>query len=98
KAFELFVTPIVDPTWRSRRVMLVGAGRAADYGSELARQAAAASGISARSRRVARAAFVLRGRGEVAELAQAVSEGLTLSEFHAGSYKTGDSAPAKPPA
>jgi leucyl aminopeptidase len=38
---------------------------------------------------------VLRGRADVAELAQAIAEGLTLSEFNVGMYKTGD-APAPP--
>ena len=35
---------------------------------------------------------------DVAEFAQAVAEGLTLSEFNAGTYKTTEAAPAKPAA
>src|SRR5690242_3081935 len=77
KTFELFVTPVTDRSWRSRRVMLVGGGSAADYGSALARQIAAAGGISARNRRAEQGAFVLRGRAGGAELAQAAAEGLT---------------------
>src|SRR6185295_19129614 len=41
-----------------------------------------------RQKRVARVTFVVRGQGEVPDLAQAVAEGLTLAEFHAGTYKT----------
>ena len=73
--------------------MLIGAGSPADDRGELARQLAAAAGISARNRRAERAGFVLRGRGDVGELAQAVAEGLTLSEFNVGIYKTGEPAP-----
>ena len=98
KAFELFATSLTDRSWRARRVVLIGAGQSADYRSELARQLAAAAGISVRNRRVERVGFVLRGRGDIAELAQAVAEGLTLSEFNAGMYKTGDSAPPGAPA
>ena len=43
---------------------------------------------------MARAAFLVRAgdasRIDPAELGQAVAEGLTLAEFNAGSYKTGD--------
>jgi leucyl aminopeptidase len=69
-----------------------------EFRSELVRQLAAAAGISVRTRRVERVAFVMRGHGEVAEFAQAVAEGLTLSEFNVGSYKTGDTPPAAAPA
>jgi leucyl aminopeptidase len=98
KTFDLFATSLTDSSWRARRVVLIGAGSPGDYRSELARQLAAAAGMSARTRRAARAAFVLRGRGDVAELAQAIAEGLTLSEFNVGIYKTGDAAPPPAPA
>ena len=97
KMFELFATSLADRSWRARRVVLIGAGQSADYRSELARQLAAAAGISVRNRRVERVAFVLRGRGDVAEMAQAIAEGLTLSEFNVGIYKTGDPAPPAAP-
>src|SRR5438093_1326120 len=80
KPFDLFVTPITDRNWRAGRVALVGAGPSAEYDGELARQVAAAAGLAVRDRRADRAAFALRGRGDLAELAQAVAEGLTLSE------------------
>jgi leucyl aminopeptidase len=69
-----------------------------DWSAEVARQVAAVAGLAARARRVAKAAIVLRGAGEVAVLAQAIAEGLTLSEFNVGSHKTGEPPPAQPPA
>ena len=98
KTFDLFATSLTDRSWRARRLVLVGAGSPADYRSEIARQLAAAAGISVRTRRAERVGFVLRGRGEIAELAQAIAEGLTLSEFNVGIYKTGDASPPGAPA
>ncbi len=100
KPYESFVTPIVDRQWRSRRVALIGAGPREACTGELIRKLAAAAGLSARQRRTRSAAFVVRGQADAAELAQAVAEGLTLAEFHGGTYKTslnGDQPPAPPP-
>jgi leucyl aminopeptidase len=60
----------------------------------MVRKLATAGALAARQRRVPRAAFAVRGDGIAADLAQAVAEGLTLAEFHAGSYKTDDTPPA----
>ena len=98
KVFEQFATMLVDRSWRVRRLLLVGAGPSAEYRSELARQLAAAGGISVQNRRAERAAFVLRGPGDIVEMAQAIAEGLTLAEFNVGMYKTGDVNPPKAPA
>ena len=97
KPYELFVAPLVDLSWRARRVVLVGGGRRGDCGGELLRRMAAASGLAARQKRVASAGFVIRGQGGLLELAQACAEGLTLAEFFGGSYKTDELAPAPPP-
>jgi leucyl aminopeptidase len=97
KPYELFLTAVTDSSWRSRRLALIGGGRYADADSELMRKLAAASGLAARQRWVSRAAFAIRGQGNAARLAQAAAEGLTLAEFNAGSYKTGDAALAPPP-
>jgi leucyl aminopeptidase len=97
KPFDLFLTPIADKSWKARRVTLIGGG-SAERGTDLMRKLATAAGLAARSRRVTRVAFVVRGQGDVAELAQAIAEGLTLAEFYGGSYKTGDPPPAPPPA
>jgi leucyl aminopeptidase len=101
KPFDLFLTPIVNADWRARRVALVGAGRAERFSTDLARKIAAGAGVAVRQRRVGRAAFVVRtgsAATEPAALAQAVTEGLILSEFDAGAYKTTDAAPGKAPA
>jgi leucyl aminopeptidase len=98
KPYEWFVTPVTDGLWRGRRVALIGAGRRAECGSDLVRKFASAAGGAARLRYVKRVAFVVRGEGAVEALAQAAAEGLTLSEFNAGSYKTGEPAPADAPA
>src|SRR3984893_12937737 len=100
KPFEMFVTPITDRQWRARRVALIGAGRRDECNGELIRKLAAAGGLSARQKRAGSMAFAVRGQGDVAELAQAAAEGLTLAEFHGGTYKTslsGDQPPAAPP-
>ena len=96
KPYELFVAPIADTSWRARRVMIIGTGGGA-RGTDLARKLATAAGLAARERSVPRAAFVVRGEGDAADLAQAVAEGLTLAEFYGGSYKTDDPPPAASP-
>ena len=91
KPFEMLRrrrSPIAN--WRARRVALIGAGRATTAAASSSRKLAAAAGLAARQKRVGRVAFVVRGRGDVAELAQAAAEGLTLAEFHGGSYKTAE--------
>ncbi len=102
RAYDLFMTPVTDGSWRPRRVALAGAGRASAFGSDFVRRLATAVGLAARQRRIERVAFVLRadmaGDTPLGELAQAAAEGLTLSEFDAGSYKTDDPPPAKAPA
>jgi leucyl aminopeptidase len=101
RLYELMLNAVVDRSWTARRVMLVGAGRLADFTGDLARKVATSAGLGVKQRRVGRAAFVLP-QGVPAslsaqELAQAVIEGLTLSEFNAGSYKTADVPPGRPP-
>ncbi|MES1254112.1 MAG: M17 family peptidase N-terminal domain-containing protein, partial [Acidobacteriota bacterium] len=90
KPFECFGATIGDRGWRARRLLLVGAGPAADCGAEMLRKVAAAAGLSVRARRVERAAFALRGSGDDIERAQAAAEGLVLAQFNVGGYKTGD--------
>ena len=100
RPFETLVTPITDRQWRARRVALIGAGRSDACNGELVRKLAAAAGLLAGQKRAGTVAFAIRGQGDVAELAQAAAEGLTLSEFHGGTYKTslgGETPPAPPP-
>ncbi len=104
KPYDLFLAAVTDRSsaWRVRRIALVGAGPAASFTTDLARKVAVFAGAAARQRRSGRVAFLLRAgaqpSADVAPFAQAVAEGLTLSEFNAGSYKTTtDSVPAAAP-
>jgi leucyl aminopeptidase len=101
KPFELFFSPVGNGDWRARRVLAIGAGQSAAFTPELARKVAAAAGLAARQRHAARVGFVLRAEAgpesDVPAFAQAIAEGLTLSEFNAGTYKTADPAPGAPP-
>src|SRR5436190_1721443 len=94
--FDVFLAALADRSWRPRRVALIGCGKRDAAGGETLRKVAAAAAIGARQRRVASAAFVVRGHGTPAELGQAVAEGLTLAEFDGGSYKTRDTSTASP--
>jgi leucyl aminopeptidase len=103
-AFDQFVTPIIDKSWKATRVALVGAGVVGDFGPGLARKLATVGALAARQRRVESAAFAIRpgladaaGDIDLAGFAQAIAEGLTLGEFNAGSYKTADPAPGPLP-
>ena len=95
--YEQFVTLVVEKQWRARRVALLGAGRA-DGGSDRLRRLATMAGLSARQKRESSLAFVVRGDGDRAALAQAAAEGLTLAEFNGGSYKTNEPPAASPAA
>ncbi len=105
RLYDIFVAPIVDRSWNARRVALVGAGPAAGFGTDLARKVASAAGLSMKQRRIAAAAFLVRtggpdglaDRGGAGALGQAVAEGLTLSEFNVGTYKTSDVPPGNAP-
>src|SRR6266851_3514975 len=90
KPYDLFVTAIVNPAWKARRLVLIGGGRRAECSSDLVRKLASAAGLTAKQKRAGRVALVVRGEGDVAGLAQAIAEGLTLAEFDGGSYKTVD--------
>jgi leucyl aminopeptidase len=101
RLYELLLVPVLDRSWMTRRVAFVGAGKTADFSGELARRVAAMIGLAMKQRRVGRAAFALPETVpaglDQAGLAQAVIEGLTLSEFNPGSYKTSDMPPGKAP-
>ncbi len=97
KAFEVFTASVMDRTWQCRRVCLVGGGPSEAAAADQMRKVAAAAGLTARQKRVGRVALLVRGQGGVADLAQAAAEGLTLSEFNIGSYKTAEPAPPPVP-
>jgi leucyl aminopeptidase len=97
RPFDLFVTPIVNRAWKPRRIALIGAGRDGAFSTEMVRRLATVAALAARTRRVGRLGFVLRpgqaapsGDVDVAGLAQAIAEGLTMAEFDATAYQTSD--------
>jgi leucyl aminopeptidase len=90
KPYEVFLTPVVHPGWRSRRVMLVGAGPREGFSSSLMRRLASAGTLVARQRRLSSVALILRGPLDVVEAAQAAAEGMVLADFDVASYKTGE--------
>lgn len=98
RLYETFFASVTDTSWKARRIAFVGAGKSADFGGDLARKTATAAGLAMKQRHIGRVAFVVRAaRADEREVSQAVAEGLTLSEFNAGSYKTSDVPPGKAP-
>src|SRR5262249_24268984 len=69
-AYDLFLTPIVERGWRARRLAVIGGGRRSEATTERVRRLASAAGIAARRKHVGRAAFAIRGEGDLADLAQ----------------------------
>ena len=87
--FDTFLTPVTAQTWKARRALFVGAGRAEEWNAERLRRLATTAGLFARQRHVARLA-VLPGSSklETAVAAQVVAEGVCLANFDGASYKT----------
>ena len=90
KTPELFFTDVTDPTWGTRRALLVGAGARARYDTSRARTVAGAAGMAARDRRVRRLVFVCRAAGETAPMAHAAVEGVLLGAFRDSRFKSED--------
>jgi leucyl aminopeptidase len=90
KSYEFFVTPAAGKGSRAARLAVAGAGKAGDFDSERLRKLAAAAALMARSRRIARVAFVVRGLRDTGAAVQAVAEGLILAAFSVDQYKSGE--------
>ncbi|HEX5110562.1 MAG TPA: leucyl aminopeptidase [Vicinamibacterales bacterium] len=90
KLYETHTTTLAFPGARMRRAVLVGAGPRAKFASDRLRRVAATGGLVARQRRVMSVALIHRPGTPVsaAEAAQAMAEGLTLSNFEGARYKT----------
>ena len=95
RPYEIFLTPITDRSWTPKRLALVGAGTQVSFDPGLARRLAATAGLAARSRKIARVAFVMRpgqaapsGDIDVAGFVQAIAEGLTFSDFTGATHQT----------
>jgi leucyl aminopeptidase len=89
RLYELFVTP-ADGECRAKRIAIAGGGKAGDFDLERLRKLASAAALAARTRRVGRVAFMLRGPLAGADAVQAVTEGLVLAAFSVDQYKTGE--------
>lgn len=88
RPFEIFLTPLSG--WLAPRVALVGAGTRTDLTTERIRRIATASALAARTRRVKRIAWVLRGDVDPVPAAQAAAEGLGLAAFSVDRYKSAE--------
>jgi leucyl aminopeptidase len=104
RTFDSFGAPIVDRSWKARRVLFVGLGKDATFEPRVARNVATTAAYIARQRRVPATAMLVRfglpsaaGDLDVAGVVQSTAEGLTLAEFDGGSYKTGEAAFGAPP-
>jgi leucyl aminopeptidase len=90
RLYEMFVTPVTGGGWQSRRVAIIGAGKAADFDLERLRKVVTAAALVARGRHMPRVAFFLRGAIGAVDGVQAVAEGLVLAAFSVDQYKTGE--------
>jgi leucyl aminopeptidase len=100
KRYDLLVLPSIAPAFKVQRLVFVFGGPVAEYSTAVARRLATAAALQARERRAHRVTFVHRLPGTFAasvtldEWLEAIAEGLTLAEFHAGRYKSApDAAP-----
>jgi leucyl aminopeptidase len=89
KLYDTFVTPVTAAGWKTRRALLVGAGKAAEWTPERLRRVATTAGLYARQRHIQRLAFVAGGSNIAAAVAaQVIAEGVCHANFDGGSYKT----------
>jgi len=96
KAFEQLLTLIEDDTWKSRRVLLVGAGRRKDLTTDRLRRIGTSAGLAARQRRLTSIAIAAGSISDVpaARAVQALAEGVTLANYEGATYKTAEQPPA----
>jgi leucyl aminopeptidase len=91
KLYDVFPIPVTAQGWRTRRALLIGAGKAGDWTPERLRRLATAAGLYARQRHIQRLAFVPgASRIATATAAQVIAEGVCHANFDGGSYKTDD--------
>ena len=90
KLHERFLTDISDPTWRTRRVLLVGAGPRGGYDRDIARAVASTAGMAARERSATQLITWCPAVIGTADMTQAVVEGVLLGAFRDTRFKTED--------
>ena len=98
KRRETFETGLAGDGWRASRLLLVGTPPESEGLATRLREAAAVAARVACARRVERLAFVCRGEGDPAALAQAVGEGVVAGGFADTRYKTESDARGAGPA
>jgi leucyl aminopeptidase len=98
KAYEFFITPVVESGWKAERIVLVGAGRRADCDVERLRRVAAACGYTAQLRSVQSVAWLVRPDMDALLAAQAAADGLSTAEFDGATYRRKDDSPTRFPA
>ena len=91
KLYDVFLTPVTAQGWKTRRALLVGAGRTGEWTSDRLRRVAATAGLTARKRHLSRLAFLPgASRLTTSVAAQVIAEGVCFANFDGGSYKTND--------
>src|SRR6185437_14701336 len=61
RLFEFFLASVRAEAWKSGRIAIGGAGKAADFDLERLRKLATAAGLMARGKKISRVAFLQRG-------------------------------------
>jgi leucyl aminopeptidase len=90
RLYDLFLTPTAGRAWKAARLAIAGAGPGVEFTTERLRKLATAAALAARTRRVARLAFVVRGPLTGPDAVQAITEGLVLAAFDVDPYKSGE--------
>ncbi|MFN8057792.1 MAG: leucyl aminopeptidase [Vicinamibacterales bacterium] len=86
KVFEISLSGLTG--WRTRRVLLIGAGAARHLTTDRWRKIASAAALAVRQRRMGRLCFVTRPWASTPGIVQAIVEGLLLATFDGDTYKT----------
>ena len=94
KRHELFFTDLIDAGWRTRRLLLVGAGPREAFDRRRAEILGAAAGMAARERRQTRLGLILAEGLDAGGRLQAVVEGALLGAFRDLRFKTSSDAGA----
>jgi leucyl aminopeptidase len=92
KAFDQLSTVVEDAGWKTRRVLLIGAGKRQDASADHFRRIATIGGLAARHRRLTSIAISAGAVERVASahLLQAIAEGVVLANYEGTTYKTAE--------
>jgi len=94
RLYETFLHPIINRTYHASRLLAVGLGPRADFTVDRGRRAATVAGLLARQKKIGRITLAPDATLVSPDMLQALAEGITLAEFDAGQYKTGDPPPS----